>query len=65
MLYPVANLDGDKLKALQDLEAEIGAPVVALSAIEAHTAKLSGEKLQKLKTLEDELDVVLVAVQAH
>ncbi len=63
MLYPIATLEADKLKAVQKLEDEIGSPIVALSAVEADSAKLPEEKLKKLQALEEELDVVLVAVQ--
>ena len=63
MLYPIATLEDDKLKAVRELEDEIGSPVVALSAVEASSAKLSEDKLAKLQALEDELDVVLVAVK--
>lgn len=63
MLYPIATLEAEKLKAVQDLENEIGSPVVALSAVDASSAVLSKDQLQKLQSLEDELDVVLVAVR--
>ena len=63
MLYPIATLEADKLEAVRKLEDEIGSPVIALSAIEASSAKLPSEKLEKLQALEDELGVVLVAVQ--
>ncbi|MBO9449498.1 hypothetical protein J7426_04470 [Tropicibacter sp. R16_0] len=63
MLYPLATLESEKLQAVQDLEAEIGSPIVALSAVETASADLSQDKLDKLKSLEDELDVVLVAVR--
>ncbi|MEM8650108.1 MAG: hypothetical protein AAGF54_06220 [Pseudomonadota bacterium] len=64
MLYPIATLEADKLKAVQKLEDEIGSPVLALSVIEADSAKLPEDKLKKLQALEDELDVVLVAVRS-
>ncbi|MCP9483788.1 hypothetical protein NNA36_17635 [Shimia sp. CNT1-13L.2] len=63
MLYPIAALEADKLEALKALEAEIGSPIVALSAVDAGSANLSQDKIEKLQSLEDELDVVLVAVR--
>ena len=65
MLYPLATLEADKLKAVRDLEAEIGSTVVALSAVEAGSATLSPDKLEKLKSLENELNIVLVAVRPN
>lgn len=64
MLYPIANLENDKLEAVKKLENEIGSTVIALSTIKADSAKLPDEKLKKLQDLEDELDVVLVALSA-
>ncbi|MDP5219296.1 hypothetical protein Q5Y75_18905 [Ruegeria sp. 2205SS24-7] len=63
MLYPLATLEADKLNAIQNLEKEIGSPVVALAGIDANTANLTDDKLKKLQDLENELDVVLVAVR--
>ena len=63
MLYPVASLEADQLKAVRDLESEIGSTVVALSSVDADTANLPDDKLRKLQALEEELDVVLVAVR--
>lgn len=63
MLYPIASLDDDKISAIQNLEKELGAPVVALSEVEAGNAELSPEKLKKLQDLETELDLVLLAVR--
>ena len=63
MLYPIANLESDKLDAVRALEQEIGSPVVALAAIDTDTANLPKDDLAKLQALEDELDVVLVAVR--
>lgn len=63
MLYPLAALKGDTLTAIQTLEKEIGAPVVALTGVEAKTAKLPAAQLQKLQELEDKLGILLVAVR--
>ncbi|NOD49826.1 MULTISPECIES: hypothetical protein [unclassified Ruegeria] len=65
MLYPLATLKADKLNLVQELEEEIGSPIVALTAVDAGTADLPKDKLQKLQALEDELDVVLVAVRPN
>lgn len=64
LLYPIADLKPDTLKAVQDLEGEIGSPVVALSTIDATSAKLSKDQINKLQALESELNVVLIAVRA-
>lgn len=64
MLYPIASLDADKITAIQALEQELGAPVVALTEIETGNAELSEENLKKLQDLEAELDLVLLAVRA-
>lgn len=64
MLYPIANLEADKLEAVKNLENEIGSTVLALYTIKADSATLPKDKLEKLQALEEELDVVLVAVEA-
>ncbi|WP_420549701.1 hypothetical protein [Curvivirga sp.] len=63
MLYSFAPLEADRLKAIQALEKEVGAPLVAMSAIKAEPVDMDEDKLAKIKKLEDELGVVLVAVQ--
>ena len=65
MLYPLASLGSDKLSAIQNLEKDIGGPVVALAGVEAKTAELPEDQLQKLQELEEELGIVLVAVRPH
>ncbi len=65
MLYPIAELEADKLNAVRELEKEIGSPVVALTAVEADTVTLPKDQLEKLQALEDKLDVVLVAVRPN
>lgn len=65
MLYSLANLESDKLSAIQNLEKEIGSPVVALAEIEAETVLLPKDQLKKLQELEDQLGVVLVAVKPN
>ena len=65
MLYSLAHLESEKLKAIQKLEKEIGSPVVALEGVDAETVVLPDEKLRKLQELESRLGVVLVAVKPH
>lgn len=65
MLYSLATLEQEKLKAIQALEKEIGSPVVALESIDADAVKLGDDRLKKLRNLEQELGVVLVAVKAQ
>lgn len=65
MLYPLATLETEKLSAIQDLEKDIGSPVVALAEVEADTAALPEDQLKKLQELEEELGVVLVAVRPN
>ncbi|CUI00663.1 hypothetical protein PNH50_09720 [Leisingera aquaemixtae] len=65
MLYPLATLEAEKLHAIQDLEKDIGSPVVALAEVEADTAALPEDQLKKLQELEQELGVVLVAVRPN
>lgn len=65
MLYPIAELEADKLNAVRELEKEIGSPVVALTAVETDTVTLPKEQLEKLQALEDKLNVVLVAVRPN
>ncbi len=63
MLYSLANLESDKLNAIQNLEKEIGNPVVALAELDAETVMLPKDQLKKLQELEAQLEVVLVAVR--
>ena len=63
MLYSLANLESDKLSAIQNLEKEIGNPVVALAELDAETVMLPKDQLKKLQELEARLGVVLVAVR--
>lgn len=65
MLYPLATLETEKLNAIQDLEKDIGSPVVALAEVAADTAALPEDQLRKLQDLEEELGVVLVAVRPN
>lgn len=65
MLFSIAHLDTDTLKAVQALESDIGSPLVAMSTVDANPAALPEDKLEKLRALENELGVVLVACKQH
>ncbi len=62
MLYSYASIDSDKLTALRSLEKEIGAPLIAMQAVDVAPAQVGGDALERIKELEEELGVVLVAV---
>lgn len=63
MLYPLATLETDTLKAIRALENDIGSPVLALAGVDTETTALGKDQLKKLQDLEAELGVVLVAVR--
>ncbi|AHD02011.1 hypothetical protein [Leisingera methylohalidivorans] len=65
MLYPLATLEAEKLRAIKSLERDIGSPVVALAGVNADSAALPDEQLKKLQQLEEELGVLLVAVRPN
>ncbi|WP_426437186.1 hypothetical protein [Bradyrhizobium genosp. P] len=65
MLYPLANLKSNHLKAIQDLEREIGSPLIAMLGVSVESATLADDKLSQLQTLEEKLGVVLVAVKPN
>lgn len=65
MLFSIAHLDRDSLKAVQALEDDIGSPLVAMSTVEADPAALPEDKLTKIRSLEKELGIVLVACEKH
>ena len=63
MLYSYATMDADKLSAVRALEKEIGAPLLAMQAVEVAPAKVGRDALGRIQALEQELGVVLVAVE--
>lgn len=63
MLYALSSLDAKDLQAIQNLEAELGSPLLALSGVPVSGAEVSDDKLRKLQALEQKLGVVLVAVK--
>ena len=64
MVYTLANVEDEKLNAIQALEQEIGAPLLAMSQVDVEPARLDREKLSRIQSLEKELGVVLVAVNS-
>ncbi len=63
-MFTCSTLDAASLRAVQRLESEIGAPVVALTEFPSPPADLDADALAKIETLEKELGLVLVAVEA-
>ena len=62
-MFTCSTLDTSSLRAVQRLESEIGAPVVALTEIPSPPADLDTDAVAKVEALEKELDLVLVAVK--
>ncbi len=62
-MFTCSTLDAPSLRAVQRLDSEIGAPVVALTEIPSLPADLDSDALAKIEALEKELDLVLVAVK--
>ena len=56
----IANLDQERLEKLKELEAEIGAVILALEP-QYMPADLTEEQIAKLRAMEDDLGVVLLA----
>ena len=65
MLYALANLEPDRLKAIQELEKEIGTALIAVSEVSVEKATLADDKLSQLQTLEQKLGVILVAAKPN
>ena len=62
-MFTCSTLNAPSLRAVQRLDSEIGAPVVALTEIPSLPADLDSDALAKIEALEKELDLVLVAVK--
>jgi hypothetical protein len=62
MIYNIAQLSADQLRALQSFESETGKTLIALSGIEAAPAPLSADEVTRVQTLEKDLGLTLVAV---
>jgi DNA-binding transcriptional LysR family regulator len=65
MLYTMSNLSSEHLKAVQNLENEIGTPLVAVSKVNVEPAPVADETLNRLRRLEQEIGVVLVAAKPN
>lgn len=65
MIYNVAMLSADQLRALQSFEAETGRTVIALSGIKAEPAPLNDDEVARIQALEKDLGLTLVAVDAN
>lgn len=63
MVFTLANVPEDKLAAIKSLEAEIGAPLLAMAQVDVAPARLDRERLARIEAMEQELGVVLVAVK--
>ncbi|KXB02083.1 hypothetical protein AKJ43_02510 [candidate division MSBL1 archaeon SCGC-AAA261D19] len=63
MVWGLAKLDEDKLKAIQREEGKIGVNLLAFLDYDVKIAKLSEKDLKKVKDLEEKLGVSLVAVE--
>ncbi len=62
MVYNIAMLSADQLRALQSFESNTGRTVIALSGIEAEPASLTEAEVSQIQALEKDLDLTLVAV---
>lgn len=62
MVFTLATVTEDKLAAIRALEAEIGAPLLAMAPVDVAPARLDRERLSRIEALEKELGFVLVAV---
>ncbi len=63
MYCSIANLNREKVEALQNLEKKIGKTVVAFSCTKVKASKLKEEQLKELKAVEKKIGVTLVAVR--
>ncbi len=62
MVYNIAMLSADQLRALQSFESNTGRTVIALSGIEAEPASLTEAEVSQIQALEKDLVLTLVAV---
>lgn len=63
MVFTLATVPADKLAAIQSLESEIGASLLAMAQVDVAPARLDRDRLARIEALEKELGVVLVAVK--
>ncbi len=63
MLCTFAQLDGEKLEAVQSLEKKLGKTVVAFSCKDVGITSLKDDEIAQLRDLEKKLGLTLVAVK--
>jgi hypothetical protein len=59
----LSSLKSEELLRINELEKELGTPLLAFSCRELKPAEISQEKLEKIKALETRLGMSLVAVR--
>lgn len=64
MMCNLSSLKTDQLSKINDLEKELGTPLLAFSCRDLKPANVSEEQLNKIKALETHLGMSLVAVRA-
>ena len=64
MLCNLSSLKSEDLAKINQLEKELGAPLLAFSCRDLQPADVSEEQLDKIKALETQLGMSLVAVTA-
>lgn len=62
MVWSFSKLDDDSIKAINDLEKNLGITLLAFSDTNIKAANLSDDKLKQIQDLEDKLGMSLVAV---
>ncbi len=63
MLCTFAQLDREKLEAVQSLEKKLGKTVIAFSCRDIGITPLKDDEIAKLRDLEQKLGLALVAVK--
>ncbi|MGD2079537.1 MAG: hypothetical protein PVJ36_00205 [Nitrospirota bacterium] len=63
MVCSYADLDSDKLKAVQDLEKKLGKTMLAFSCQDINSDALSDSELAELREAEKRLGLSLLAVK--
>ncbi|HUT22921.1 MAG TPA: hypothetical protein VM492_01120 [Sumerlaeia bacterium] len=63
-MFVIANLDGERLRRLQEFEKEHDMRILALADMEVAPATIDAEQLAQLQALEKDLEAgTLLAVQ--
>jgi hypothetical protein len=63
MMCNLSSLKSEELLRINELEKELGTPLLAFSCRELKPAEISQEQLEKIKALETRLGMSLVAVR--